>query len=117
MQLPKTEIASTHDLRVGDLVFTHGEVFELTSVYAGSAGVSRTDQDFADVVGFRTRLVKSYWQEMPRQWAADWHIQGNALATWSRVVQPTDRDVHDFSAEHGCSLLEAREALRQEVLP
>lgn len=84
-KLPTTETVTTHDLRVGDHVFTHGEVFELTGIYAGSVGVSRTQHDEGDVVGFRTRLVKSYWKEMPRSWAADWHIQGNALATWARV--------------------------------
>lgn len=86
-KLPQTETVTTHDLRVGDHVFTHGEVFELVSIYAGSVGVSRTHLDAGDAVGFRTKLVKTYWTEMPRQWAADWHIQGNALATWARVVR------------------------------
>jgi hypothetical protein len=83
--LPPTETVTTNDLRIGDHVFTHGEVFELVSIYAGSVGVSRTDRDADDVVGFRTRLVQTFWQEMPRHWAQDWHIQGNAHARWARV--------------------------------
>jgi hypothetical protein len=84
--LPKTERVTTHDLRLGDRVLAHGEVFELVDIYAGSVGVSRTDRDIDDVVGFKTRLIESYWHEMPRSWAADWSIQGNGRAAWARVV-------------------------------
>jgi hypothetical protein len=79
MQLPTTEPVNTAQLNVGDRVFTHGEVFELIGLYTAPTAAVR---------GFYTRLVATFWQEMPRHWAQDWHIQGNELATWARVVQP-----------------------------
>ena len=80
MDLPATETVDTHALKVGDQVFAHGEVFQLTSIY------TRMPLSPRDAVGFRTRLIRTYWCEMPRHWADDWHIQGNALARWQRVI-------------------------------
>jgi hypothetical protein len=75
-QLPSTELVHTLQLNVGDKIFTHGEVFELVGLYTKPDALVR---------GFRTRLVATFWQELPRHWAQDWDIQGNARATWARV--------------------------------
>jgi hypothetical protein len=82
------ETVTTHDLREGDMVYCHGTLFELTGVYAGSVGVSRTDRDADDVVGFHTKVVRvDYPEGMPAQWRDGWDIQGNKRARWARRVQ------------------------------
>jgi hypothetical protein len=82
--LPFTRTVNTHELRVGDRVFTHGEVFELTGKYTPDA------RDVDDAEGFYTKLVESFWQEIPRHWIDNdrggWHIQGNARARWAKVI-------------------------------
>jgi hypothetical protein len=76
LTVERTGIVNTYELRVGEAVVSHGEVFRL---------IARVEA--ADCVWFRTEHLGyiSDYRSMPADWRADWTIQGNDRARWSRV--------------------------------
>jgi hypothetical protein len=81
------QLVSTDQLKTGDKVFHHGRVFELTT---RNEAEGRTDSKLTGpsrpVIWFQTKLLETRdARGMPESWAASWTIQGNHLATWSRI--------------------------------
>ena len=77
----------TPALQDGDLVLTHGVVFRLRDRKPTSTG---------EGVWFKTDVVLDTDPErlgIPAHWLDDWTIQGNARATWAKVIDPLPRRV------------------------
>ena len=76
MNADKTIIVNTHELKEGDEILYYGVHFRL-----------RDREDYGDCIAFGTDLI-SYPEQgspMPRRWAEEWRVQGNALARWVKV--------------------------------
>lgn len=75
------ETVNTHELKDGDIVFSHGAIFELKD--------GRRFEDsftgFGMVFGTNLILECPHYSIFPKSWQDTWTIQGNANARWLRV--------------------------------
>lgn len=81
------EWANTHQLAVGDVVLCHGDAFRLTERHVSQSEFTERQ---GECIWFKTeylgRAVGSP-AVIPGHWVNDWTVQGNKLASFSRVLR------------------------------
>lgn len=92
----KYEIVSTDQIRINDLILTHGTIFRITeivvyphgeSIYFDTGhGMRETAGPRRPVFACKTAVVERLSDSIPTHWLPEWIIQGNHLARWSRVL-------------------------------
>ncbi len=85
------EIVTTHDLKVGDVIRTHGALLKLTTCNEGPDTVNNNAS--GNVVWLRGYPVGDTLGAIPKPWMerdengdAYWLVQGNGRATWLRML-------------------------------
>jgi len=87
------ETVTTHELRNGDVIASHGSLFKLKD---RKVSQSHDVTDYGgEVIWFRTAylgpLLKGGQESIPSALRKDWVIQGNKLATWARITAAKGR--------------------------
>lgn len=85
----KTQHIKVSEIRIGDIILSHGVQFEITGGFAIPAHLaSKTSGVDLPCYVHHTKVIaddsKGFF---PKSWQADYTIQSNDLATWSKVVE------------------------------
>ena len=80
------ETVNTHALKDGDILLNHGAIMQLRDRKSRPAREGEAGAAYGDVVWFKVDMLDVTHSAIPKNWAHDWTVQGNGLATWSRQV-------------------------------
>lgn len=84
------ENVNTHELSNGDVIQFYGCTFQLKNRKVWPMEANKCPKLQGECITFDTDLlVYSTEGGMPHHWAQRWTVQGNKLAIWSRLVEPS----------------------------
>ena len=93
----KTTTVNTHQLVEGDRISYYGCIFELYEMKNWGLRADNCPTLQGDCITFKTKLIHhpdftkkegdDPFYAFPVSWAKDYHVQGNKLATWAKIVK------------------------------